>query len=710
MIYLSSVQAIAATTRGKIITNVGIENGDNQSFITLEFAVPVQYQRHNPLGYGKEIRIQVSPIVNSAAERTDLDLHESLFPPQDNPAGVVRVEFAGRDVVEPSVTVVFDYPRYFDVKQGDDFRSVSVIVQNKVHKESAVAGQPGSEEQPETASGQQAQPERSPGRPALLPLSPQRVEELLKESVEAMTDGDYMRAIRAYTRLLDSTDPEIQENAQFQLALARELKGHLAHARAEYQTYLDDFPQGPNAKEAAKRLKQLLMQADTGLAVGESLWQVELYGNLGQYYQRDVGYPEYEEGFDGPNSIVNFSTLLTEFDATLQFRTEEYYTSAVILGSFENELEEGQDNRLRGNNIYLEFADFEETIYSRWGRQRINKGGVLGRFDGGTFGYRLSDTLMLNLVAGFPVELSYDSPDTDRYFYGINFDVSPFFLDNWNFNVYFIDQFADSIDDRQALGLEMRYAGGRGSFFSLVDYDVLYDELAVLLASGNWLLPNDLTRIWASGDFRTNPLLSTTNALIGQVSPALDSLVDLLGEDVVRQLARDRTLNSSYVSFGMSHPIASDVQISGDIAWSKLDGGPGSGGVAEIESLGDEWYYTLQFNGSNLLIDGDLSTIGVAYRDDERRDTYSLILNSSYPYPSLKDLRFRPKLRVDFRSNKQQPGDQWQFRPGFIIDYTFARRWRFEIEGEYRWANRELEGLAEDREGYYLSTGLNWSF
>jgi hypothetical protein len=267
---------------------------------------------------------------------------------------------------------------------------------------------------------------------------------------------------------------------------------------------------------------------------------------------------------------------------------------------------------------------------------------------------------------------------------------------------------ADDIDDRRAVGLEVRYLGERASFFSLFDYDLLFDQPNIFLFSGNYLLPNDRTRLNVSADFRRSPSLSASNALIGQVSPSLETLKESIGEDELQKLAEDRSLESSYVTVGFSHSLTERMQLAADVAWSKLDGSPASGGVEAIESTGDEFYYTVQLLTDNFIMTGDLTTVSLRYADTKKRDTYTLIVQSRLP---LGDRwKINPKLQVDYRENKELTGDQWRIRPSLRLEYAIAKSLHFEIDGEYSWANEELEGIAEDRKGYTISAGLRWDF
>ena len=378
-----------------------------------------------------------------------------------------------------------------------------------------------------------------------------------------------------------------------------------------------------------------------------------------------------------------------------------------MIGSQEFDLESDRGDETRASALYIDFEDTDRTLTTRWGRQSGSSGGVLGRFDGGRFGYLISDKVRLNLVAGFPVNLSSDGLETDKYFYGINFDLGRF-LDHWDFNAYFINQIADGITDRRAIGGEIRYLGNRGSFFSLLDYDILFNDINIALLTGNYLLANDKTRLNFSADFRKSPILSTSNGLIGQISPSLSALEDGIGESDLRQLAKDRTLQSSFVTLGASHPLTENYQIAGDVAWSKLDGAPASVGVEAIEETGNEFFYSIQLIGSNLLKQGDISNIGLRFADGQQRDTYTLDLNTRYP---INDAwRINPRLQIDYRVNKVLSGDQIRFRPSMRVEYLLRDRMRLELDGGVTYLTDQLPGVAEDDFGYFISAGIRWDF
>lgn len=690
-------QAKALSFRGRILDKVSVSKGKRYSTIKVEFNFPVRYVRHFPLDYGKEVRIQLAPIAVSRDDLAGVLGRESLSPPSNNSAGVVQVEYEAVNLTKPTITVIFDKPTLYEAKQGEDFRSLTILVP---------LDQGAKLDETKALSEKVSSPS-----PINDGLKLQGQESLLEEGREVMAQKNYPRAIQIYTKLQKSPDPDVQEQAQFQLALAREYNGHLAHAKAEYKNYLRAYPEGTNAQQAHDRLKALLTARPIGspgsrdsAVEGESIWQNNFFGSVSQYYDLNESFSDDDEEDD---ETVNFSILTTDVDATWRLYNDNYQIETLFIGSYAHDLLDERDDDTRISALYVDFEDSARTITSRWGRQSANSGGVLGRFDGGRFSYLLTDKVRLNLVAGFPVSRSSDGLETDKYFYGINFDLGRF-ADHWDFNVYFINQIADDIDDRRAIGGEVRYVGSHGSIFSLLDYDILYNKLNIALLSGNWLMPNNSTMLNFSADFRNSPVLTTSNALIGQTSPTLDALEDSVGESTLHQLAEDRTLSSSFVTLGISQPVTDKLQVAGDISWSKLDGGQASGGVDVIEPSGNSFYYSVQMIGSNLIKEGDISTIGLRYADTKWRDTYSLTLNTTFPVND--SWRINPKMQVDYRVNKELPGDQWRFTPSLRVEYRIRDRWRFEVEGGFSYANRELEGIAEDPREYFISMGIRFDF
>ena len=361
--------------------------------------------------------------------------------------------------------------------------------------------------------------------------------QLLLEADEAMTAANYPRAIQLYTKLGKAEDDAVRELARRKLGMAREANGQIAHAKAEYRRYLKLYPEGDGAKDVQTRLDQMRARQMRGMLLGKTqgidatdAWFKDFYGSFSTFYYRN------SRTLDKEDTEVTRSSLNPDFDFTVRLRNDTYDIRTVFIGGHEEDLLEDGDSETRISSAYVDLK--HKAGHSiRLGRQSRSNGGVLGRFDGAYVGIQLFDKLGLNLVGGYPVQSSTDGFESDKHFYGLSFDLGTF-ADHWNFNTYFITQETEGIVDRRAVGGEVRFFHPIGNFFTLADYDISYDELNMLIASGTLTLPSG-TIINVFGDYRQNPLLMTSNAVIGQIGASLEDLLDSLGEDAVRDLARE---------------------------------------------------------------------------------------------------------------------------------------------------------------------------
>ena len=81
---------------------------------------------------------------------------------------------------------------------------------------------------------------------------------LLDEANRAMLDEDYRRAVQLFTKIRDASSGDVRRHVQELLGVAREYNGQFAHAVAEYQQYLEDYPQAEDAKRVKQRLTALI--------------------------------------------------------------------------------------------------------------------------------------------------------------------------------------------------------------------------------------------------------------------------------------------------------------------------------------------------------------------------------------------------------------------------------------------------------------------
>jgi len=123
-------QVMAAPTRGRIIANVAVTEKIDRTEIGVAFTFPVQYMRHFPEDYGDTIEIQLKAVVVSDIDANLLRRRESVRLPDAGSVPLLDITYEGDLPGGPYLTIRFHAPVAFAVKQGTDFRSLTVTVFN----------------------------------------------------------------------------------------------------------------------------------------------------------------------------------------------------------------------------------------------------------------------------------------------------------------------------------------------------------------------------------------------------------------------------------------------------------------------------------------------------------------------------------------------------------------------------------------------------
>ncbi len=541
-----------------------------------------------------------------------------------------------------------------------------------------------------------------------LPVLPaERRQQLLDQAEANMVAGDYQRAALLYTSLLQAEDAATRQLAQEYLGLARDRANQLAHAKAEYEKYLQLYPEGEASERVRQRLSALLTARSTpkdplrkAKQQSADAWKHDAYGSLSQFYFHDSLITDEE-------TRLAQSSLRTDVDINTRSRGENLDVRTTFIGGLENDFRDGGDDEVRVSSLYLDIAARQPELSLRLGRQSRSSGGVLGRFDGGLLRWQISERVSATLVSGFPVYSTREtSIDTERPLYGLSFDFGTF-ANRWDINLYIINQAVDSMTDRRAVGGEVRYFEPTRSFFSLVDYDIFYNKLNTALFNGNLRFP-DNTTLTLSADYRNSPVLTTSNALQGQTVDSISALRRLFSDDEINQLALDRTANSQSYTLGLTHPLSEKLQVSGDVSVARFGSTVASGGVEALDGGGNSYYYSLQLIGSSLIKQGDIAIVGLRYSDTDSSASWALNLNTRYPL--LRELRLNPKILVDYRDNKNGSGNRWRIRPALRVEYRWKKRLHLEFEGGAEWADETNAGQTFRSRDFFLTLGYRVDF
>ena len=559
------------------------------------------------------------------------------------------------------------------------------------------------EEQSRATAGQLASiaedPDAPPPQPATTnsdpdaeELSEERSTELMAEARTALIAKDYDRSIQIYMRLLE--DASFAERAQARefLGIARERNGQNAHARAEYEAYLTEFPSGSGTPRVRQRLAGLTpsvsdvptqeLRASVPVEQG---W--DFSGGVSQYYRRDVmRLRDDERGFEGQSGLQSRLDLLS------QRRGERFDLYSRINAGYYYDFRSGSrdpDDQALISNAYLEIQDRSHDYSVTVGRQSLFRSGVLGRFDGANATYQWRPDIAFNVTAGFPVDSPRYSANTGHQLYAFSADLDDL-VGSWDFSFFGNLRRIDGISDRQAVGAEARYRNDRWNLIGIADVDLSYEVLNSALFIANWRATDRIT-LNGRANVRAAPFITTRNALIGQPVETIDDLLQTFSEPQIRRLARNRTAQSQSVSFGASMPFFQRFQLNADFYYTETDATVSSGGVAMTPSTGPQYTYQANVIGSSLFRSGDTAIFG--FRHLESREALITTLSMDVRLPYGPRLRLHPRVALSYRKGQLDRSEQLVISPMMRLIYRWGQRHRLEAELGGEWSNRDLPSV-----------------
>jgi len=532
--------------------------------------------------------------------------------------------------------------------------------------------------------------------------------DLMRDARRAMTSGEISRAIQIYTKVLQQPNNENHREAQEYLALARERNGQVAHAKAEYERYLDVYPEGEDAERVRQRLTALLATS-TGVSgpagsaqmaqngsPKKSAWNTRTF--LSQHYRRDVNQINDQE------EIVSQSSLYTDVTLDARRRGTRFDFSTRLTAGHRYDLNDedqgSSDNDFRLSYFYADLLDTRTRLRGRLGRQTRNTGGVLGRFDGLNLAYSLNDRVRFDAVAGEPVYSTSQSDALSRLFYGVSSNFVPF-SENLELGVFYLQQEVDSLTDRQIVGTELRYFGETKSLWGSVNYDTAFSELGSAFLQGSWRLPNRLT-LSAVVDRRRSPFLSLGNALLGQTDQDFGLLAQSMSESELRQLALERSAATSSATLGLSSPLSPRLQINVSANFAVVDAIPANGSAPAVPES-EYGYFSTDLVATSLFREGDVGILGLRYAQSDSANVYTINLDTRLPFG--RSWRLNPRLRVDYREIHSDLSTQWIYTPGLRLQFRMGRRGRIDFEAGKRFLSRDMADISIDQESYFINLG-----
>ena len=511
---LATAPARAQVGGDRFLGEVSSEGPDACPAVTLRFTVPIRFSGVANADPGAA-RLRVEPAVPGSFAERDL-----IAAPGG--AGTIGAIAWERDAPGGATLIVtFTTPKRTDVTLGNDSQSLVLHLTD-----------------PARASGCA---ELDP--PAGLPLPAidlAAIGNLQSEAEDALLRRDDATAARALDRILASPDNLHPPRAIELRGLVDERQGAPDRARERYREYLRRFPQDTDAERVRQRLAGLpnaAVPASRGGNETNGRWRHTVSGSVSQFYARDTSRNVFIDArrVDPQEEIdrrVNIDQLLTTIDVSASASNGRTRVSTRVAGSKTHDFRpvtlvgssrSAGDDTARLYTMYLDVSDQTSGLSGRLGRQSLFGSGVFGRFDGVRIGWQASPAVELHAQAGFPVySTRTDRVIRDRRFYGFSVDYSQPAA-NYELSAYWFDQRSHGLVDRRAIGVEGRYTTKGFALFGLVDVDLAFGKLSHAFLSATVPMPGGAT-LSIQADQQYYPLLSLTNAVLGQPVPRLEEL------------------------------------------------------------------------------------------------------------------------------------------------------------------------------------------
>ncbi|MGE0623715.1 MAG: hypothetical protein AB7I04_04595 [Pseudomonadales bacterium] len=544
-------------------------------------------------------------------------------------------------------------------------------------------------------------------RSVVEPAPPGEVEAMLIEAREAFAREDWPTAINRYGAVVAANEEPWRQEALEMLGVSRELNDQKAHAKRYYELYLDDYAGDTDAAErVTQRLAALTAfdlerkkpTASAQVAATGPAWDLGV--QIGQFYQRQTFTVD-------DNSSVPVNGLFNDLNFMASRNGGSLDQDVRVTMSY---LADFSDNDwLDGRTFQVSAAyweGFAERLNAgvRIGRQSNWETGALGRFDGADLTYRLSDRIGLGLTGGLLLDASYDAPTSDRPFFGFRGEYLSA-SGKLALRPFFVQQYADSQLDRQAIGVQGQYYTDRFMLFSLVDYDVHYAALNNLTLTGN--VSFGRSQLNASYEHRRNPYLTTRNALMGQTIGDLTEFEETLLDLSLEQIADDRTATSNTLRLGWNQRLGDSWTLSADVVATDFSSTEASADVLGLDAQ-KTLYSSMQIRSTDIFGRGSYSGLMLRLADSETSDTTSLYWDNRLRFGERWFLY--PRFRVDHRNFVRTDDEQWTLRPSLRLDYRFSRIIRFELESGYEWSTRDFADRSVDITGVFLRAGYRAFF
>lgn len=670
------------------LDDIEVSGAGGESRITIRFATQVRYQRH--VVDNARMSVQIFLQVTGASDDNGVFEDTRNSPPgHDLPGFEVRYLLPQGGVPARRLDVNFESPvELIRVGQAEDNRSIVLTLKSET-----------------LAPASAISPATTDNTPAAL----------LAQARTEMAAQRYDAAVASLNRILNLPPNEASQEAQELIGQVREALGGIDRARAEYQLYLKLYPEGPGAERVRERLAGLDLPEAQAVAGGRAPRpsQTLTWGSLSAFYYGGNSRIRTDNIIITPAtnattidtqtlSQTDQSALVTNLDANVRLRGGDWDNRFVLRNIGTLSFLEQQSNENRLTALYGDFRYQPQRIGARVGRQSSTSGSVLGRFDGASVSWGVTEKWRIGAIAGVPAQ---DGLGNRPSFAALTVDGdTP--IEGLGLGFFAVRQAVDSITDRLAVGTELRYFKDLTSVFGLIDYDVQFDQLNVASVQGSYQFGSGGVFNFLY-DYRRTPTLQVSNALLADPTRTLADLLNSQSSTELELQALGLTPISKVALAGLTYPVSSRWQLGAEFRLSSLTGTDGAGDIPPQPGTGNVYTTTLQAIGTGIFTDSGVVTMTASQLSADAYDGRLFAVNSRFRFGS----RWTVEPAIRWYQQDNASGSQLT-RLAPTLRALFQWREHFSLEGEVAYErSRSDAALVSERNNilfYYL--GCRWDF
>ncbi len=677
-----------------VLEEVEVTTNDEATTFTINFGLPLEYQKHFPRNIGEIVQIQLSLGKDDDDDRV---LHKEvreggeLLTPGGEKSVLVYVTYEEGVPGGPYLTLRFTHPVRFDIRPGTNRRSVAVIVYDdkEISEKSSI----------KSAAGEINAKDKS-GK---------SVDLMMAKARQAITFGNNKGAIDILRKVIRKKNHTHTQEANELLGLALERDKQIPRAKYEYRKYLKNYPEGEGSVRVSQRLAALrAIRAKPRRKLRRSKLakrrdKIMTFGRFTQAYSEYYVDRELEGLAEEIEQELQQRLLSSNFSVKSRYRSEDRTVFGVfnashsrdfLAGTVGREDDDRDDSDIR--RMYLDLDDHTYNVVGKVGRQSSRNGGVFGTFDGVVAGYRIKPRWLVSVMAGKPIIRTFSDIDIyEKSFYGVKFDVKSEDKKFSN-NVFFVQQEVDGILDRQAMGGDVRYAKKGLSIYGLLDYDLFYNAVSLFNVRVGWSYSKSNKLNFS---FNRRQLYLTSRALEGMSVTTIDELLDYIPESEIQKIAKERTRSNDTLTIGNSYQISKDQQLNVDVTVLESSGSPGGIDPIEavaipavdptvfpVEATDKQFIYSLQWISSNTFVERDLYVVGLRRSEFSRYTDTSVFVNARVPI----NKEWRSGFRLNLSSRESTSfGKRSTVSPLIKLNYRLSRAWSFDSEVGFDFVENE---------------------